>query len=532
MRSAIPYAHAAGTPAPPPPSILTFRFRTTIGEALEALEDAGGLRAPHAHDLSHADAAAAFRSHLESRELFEVEAQFPNGSSQDLPCYLEPPYSGYQKWMYTHPDEKPQPSVGVSEKLGIASERERANIYYFDARRTDFSECDDSGVTKIDFTGGNLASALAQRQANPEWHREYMSLVKRVLPDLEWVSAKTTRGRAQLWSSLERLTIGGDEQQIPLSDCGAGVGHVLALVYIAFYEKNRTLLIDEPQAYLHPSACRALIRVFQDLKDHGHRFVIATHSTAMLSEAMPANVIEVHREDRRSVFRPTSATTMREACALLPLVGARWSDVFGPDRLVWVEGETEAACYPILLRATSSQHATTFVPLRATGDFSGKKTSKAKHAYDIYRKVTANLSLAAQHCLILLDREGLSDEEMNDKAHRIPDGVLHFAPDRMFENLLLDANALTTRLVELLAQNSLPADHAFIRAQIDAKLAAPAPSDSAAKLLKEIYETVSESRLEYRKVDEGVALTKLILQNNPKHFDPLIKWLLGKLELR
>lgn len=334
-------------------------------------------------------------------------------------------------------------------------------------------------------------------------------------------------------SWLESPSVQSGGQTIGLSKCGAGVGHVLALIYVAFYEKNRTLLIDEPQAYLHPRACRELVRVFQDLKHHGHRFVIATHSTAMLSEAMPANVIEVHREARASTLRSTSARTMRDACAVLPTVGARWSDVFGPDRLVWVEGETEAACYPVLLQGLRSQHATTFVPLCATSDLTGKKKAeKAKLAFDIYNKVTENLSLTAQRCLILLDRESLSDEEQAALTARLPKGVLCFAAHRMFEDLLLHENAIVSRLIRLLEDSDSPLDSSTTRSTVSSALRNRAPTDSAAKLLQAIYEEASEGRVEYRKVEEGVALTTLIIDNNPDHFEPITKWLIEMLGLR
>ena len=316
MREALPYVSAQRTNTPLPPT-LTLRMRTTTREALALLEVEGGLWIPHSSSSQMA-ALQAFRAHLQDRASFELEAHLPNGSLAQPPRYAHPPYESDQSWMWAHTsgNHRPQAAHDAFQLLQNESQRVRESIFYFDARRTDFARCVDSGAVDIGSNGSNLATALAQRQQNQPKYKAYLSLVQRVIPDLEWISAETSNNEARLLSWLEPPGERSGEQRMSISECGAGVGHVLAMIYVAFYERNRTLLIDEPQAYLHPKACRELIRVFQDLRQHGHQFVIATHSTAMLSEAMPANVIEVHRQKQCSVLRSTSAKTMRDACAV------------------------------------------------------------------------------------------------------------------------------------------------------------------------------------------------------------------------
>jgi len=46
---------------------------------------------------------------------------------------------------------------------------------------------------------------------------------------------------------------------VPLSESGTGVGQVLAILYVVFTsEYPRTIVIDEPQSFLHPGAVRKL----------------------------------------------------------------------------------------------------------------------------------------------------------------------------------------------------------------------------------------------------------------------------------
>lgn len=522
-RDAESHLSPAGNPVPTPPT-LTLRCKADSAAALQLLNEAGGIWIPRPTEIRSADAAALFREHLE-RHGFVLERRYPNGNTSSDYYAAHVPYSALPQWCYFHPDLGQTPATTKAmEVLNKASDQERYTVQLFDPRRTDFSQCVDSGAKEIGIGGESLATAIAKRLGNHLKYAEFMNLVRRVIPDLRHVTAETGNNQARLLSWLEDPGLGSGETKIELSKCGAGVGHVLALVYLAFYERNRTLLLDEPQAYLHPSACRELVRVFQDLKDNGHRIVIATHSTAMLAEAMPVNVIEVQREEGHSVFKPKQAADFREALASLATVGARWSDVFGPDRLVWVEGETEAACYPILFQTLRSQRGITFVPLHATGDLVGKKAEKAKFAFNSYSKVTANLSLAGR-CLIVLDRETLSAETRNAIIAQFPKGTLVFTTDQMFEDLLLDAEAISKRLCTLLEGMEQAPPIESIPRQVEKALNSRTKDDSAATVLKNLYDTISEQRIEYRKVEEGIELTRLILRSTPEKFTPLVVWL-------
>jgi len=245
---------------------------------------------------------------------------------------------------------------------------------------------------------------------------------------------------------------------------------------------------------------------------------------------MPAHVYGIERRAGAAGANDPSAATMREATALLPLLGARWSDVFGPDRIVWVEGETEAACYPLLLQAKRSLEGTSFIPLHATGDIVGKKLEKAKLAFEIYSKASAHMSLAAQRCLIVLDRETLSEAERQSISSRISFEVVRFAPYSMFEDLLLDIDAITSRLVAVLHDVQPPVSAAEVREGVSRSLDSRSADQSSARVLEALFSEVSMGKAEYRKVQDGIELTKFLLVHKPGHFDDLLDWLIGTLQ--
>lgn len=68
-------------------------------------------------------------------------------------------------------------------------------------------------------------------------------------------------------------------------------------------------------------------------------------------------------------------------------LGASLGDVFGADRVLWVEGPTEELCYPKILRSLGRRRlaATVILAVRSTGEFEGRH---ADAILDIYSRVS------------------------------------------------------------------------------------------------------------------------------------------------
>jgi hypothetical protein len=87
---------------------------------------------------------------------------------------------------------------------------------------------------------------------------------------------------------------------------------------------------------------------------------------------------------------------------MLSEVGARLSDVFGADQIIWVEGPTEMECFPMLLRAKGIRmpRGLTIAALRNTGDLEGRHAAAFA---DIYRNLSNASTLLPTPYLISLD---------------------------------------------------------------------------------------------------------------------------------
>jgi len=106
---------------------------------------------------------------------------------------------------------------------------------------------------------------------------------------------------------------------------GDGMQIWLQLLLHVFRLRDReTLVIDEPDVFLHPDLQRRLVRLLDSLDG---QTITATHSSEVLSEAAPESVVWVDKDRTRSVVAPDPAALSGLAASLgsqfnLPLARA------------------------------------------------------------------------------------------------------------------------------------------------------------------------------------------------------------------
>lgn len=296
------------------------------------------------------------------------------------------------------------------------------------------------------------------------------------------------------------------------------------------------ILIDEPQSFLHPGAARKLMQILREYPQH--QYICSTHSATIISSAEPETISVTRlREDRTEVEQvdPGEPASLQTCLAE---VGARLSDVFGADQILWVEGRTEEGCFPIILRELARKRlmGTVVIGLRSTGELEG---GDAERVVDIYSRLSRAGSLMPPSIGFVLDQEGRTPEEQADIIRRTGPTV-RFLPRRMYENYLLDADAISRVLSSLDGEHSAQYTAERIQALLDAEcqreenfrpLANPGAEGDwrntihAARALKAIFGTLSEHRVRYDKVRDGEALTKDIIAHSPDQLRDLAQFL-------
>ena len=307
---------------------------------------------------------------------------------------------------------------------------------------------------------------------------------------------------------------------MPLSQCGTGVGQVLAMLYVVkTSDQPRTIVIDEPGSFLHPGASRALIAILKRFPQH--QYIIATHSPEILAELSDAPVTVVRWGDSRSEIRQYAHTTEDVALEALTEVGARLSDVYGFDRVLWVEGQSDALSLKALLDAMGKpQRGLGIMPVRDTGSF---KRRKIAEILDIYRALSMGGALLPPAVLFLFDRDGRSEKEIED-AIRESKGKVSFLKRRMFENYLLNPIAIAHLLNEAGSQHGIAISPSDVEKWFGVNGSGfcegrdpPQPSTRAwfesvngASLLEQLFTDLSGNLLSFRKTSHTPRLTELL----------------------
>ena len=220
---------------------------------------------------------------------------------------------------------------------------------------------------------------------------------------------------------------------------------------------------------------------------------------------------------------------MAEAGSLrtfLAEIGARLSDVFGADNILWVEGRTEEECFPRILRRSGRPLlGTAIVGVLQTGDFEGRRS---KTTVEIYERLSTGSGLLPPAIAFIFDREGRSEADQEDLRRR---GKIHFTPRRMYENYLLNPEAIAAIASNTADFRTSPLTEGEVLAWLDrarwnARYFEALPLERTfdawlrevhgAKLLGDLFNQLSEHRVNYDKVQHGVALTDWILEHVPE----------------
>jgi predicted ATPase len=137
----------------------------------------------------------------------------------------------------------------------------------------------------------------------------------------------------------------------PVHDLSSGERQALIIISRVFRagEKQSFVVIDEPDAYLHPTLSTRLLKALRPgLGEHG-RMLVATHSPAILDAISPSGIVRLsHSQPPQLVENEADRIDLyREA-------GFRASTLTQSDVLVMVEGDFDAAVIPHLLPSVAA----------------------------------------------------------------------------------------------------------------------------------------------------------------------------------
>ncbi|MGI2906151.1 AAA family ATPase [Tolypothrix sp. VBCCA 56010] len=406
-------------------------------------------------------------------------------------------------------------------------------IYIFKAERLNLGQCSTGANRNLASNAANLAEVLNLLQSsNPLRFKRFNELVSFIFPQITQITVPPVDNNTVkifVWT-IDPVKERND-LAVPLSESGTGIGQVLAILYVILTsDEPRTIIIDEPQSFLHPGAVRKLMEI---LKRHSrHQFIITTHSPTVVTATNPQTLFLIRNEESESLIEPINVSETNEIRRFLLEIGARLSDVFGADNILWVEGRTEELCFPLIVEKVLETPLMDIqiIGVQHTGDFESKRS---KTIFEIYERLSKGKGLLPPAIGFIFDKESRTETEMADLI-RLSKGKIKFLKRTMYENYLLNPQAISTVISQVDLTDSLEIkaitpevveqwikDNGCRKKYIDEKISATPNQQKwlehvhGAKLLEDIFSNLSDNRVCFDKVKHGVLLTDWIIKNAP-----------------
>lgn len=438
-------------------------------------------------------------------------------------------------------DIQPAPSVSEADGLpSIADQSFAESIYVFRAERLAIGRTTAGGTTILLPDASNLAVVLMALQGNAHRFDRFNKHVTEIFPSITRVSVATVGNEFEIriWSidiATER-----EDLAIPLSESGTGVGQVLAILYVAITIERGLIVIDEPNTFLHPGAAKKLIQILKQYEQH--QYVIATHSGDLVATADPEIIQLVTWSEGESSVQAIDKSKLDDLRRILLEVGASFSDVFGFDRAIWVEGPTEEVCFPMILRKLrgTTPLGVAFLAVKNTGDFERKtKGDQKKLIWDLYGRLSSGFALLPAAVTFSFDRESRTDQQIDD-LKRESRGRVHFLPRLTYENYLLHPDAIAAVLTDLPREEQGPVTAEMVTEWIKANGGRFAQSKDwsgeideaqwlatvhSPSLLSSLFDELSGTNFEYSKTTHSVLITEWLLEHRPAALSELAAYI-------
>jgi hypothetical protein len=106
--------------------------------------------------------------------------------------------------------------------------------------------------------------------------------------------------------------------------------------FVARTPSEASIILDEPDVYMHPDLQQRLIRF---LRGRFRQIIIATHSTEILSQVEPENVLVIDRDRRRSQFTTDLPAVQRLVRDIGSAQNIALTRLWSARRLLLVEGK-------------------------------------------------------------------------------------------------------------------------------------------------------------------------------------------------
>ena len=280
---------------------------------------------------------------------------------------------------------------------------------------------------------------------NPEPFNDFRALVQTTWPGMDIKEP-------EIDSTHEKplLRMFCPEERIDREIFWAGFGFQVWCQMLTFIVANKSsslFIIDEPDIYLHSDLQRQLVTILRSL---GPDILIATHSTEIISEADPNEILVVAKK-AKSAKRVSDPAQLR---SIFDTLGSNLNpfltQVARTKRLVFVEGKD----FQILGRFASKLGLRT-VAMRsdfAVVPIDGFNPNRAKAFKEgVEATLDSKINVA-----VIFDRDYRSDKEVNEELEELRTfcDYAHIHSKKELENFVLVPDAISRAISQKIAERN------------------------------------------------------------------------------
>lgn len=415
---------------------------------------------------------------------------------------------------------------GTGENIGAVSSVEAGTVFHFAAQRLNVGRSGLDSPNKLSSNASNLPAVLAHLQGA---RRPIFDVIEAHAIDIIGGFERVTvapRGHEfhiLIWPSRDAIY---EELAFELNESGTGIGQILAILTAVVTSENSVIIIDEINSFLHPAAVKKLLALLRSDYPQ-HQYIISTHSADTISSCSAERIYMIERQGYSSSIKGINLEVAHHAREVAGKLGFSMMDVFGFDRMIWVEGPTEEVCFPYLVRhfELGSLHGIGFSSVGSPAELT--VAAKAQSVMDAYDRAGKQLSPLLRGMAFALDREGLSDNEV--AAQERSKRKLRFLPRRCFESYLICPAAIA-KVISDLDNRTISPDDVSLALNVGGENRFCAPSAwngdianpdwlkrvDGAKLLKHLFSSLTDNRVEFRKTRDAIELTRYIAKFYPE----------------
>lgn len=492
-----------------------FANREHLGDARDWLLEGGEVQT---FAVTFTSAQVAPRSSPDRLKLGTKEAAKP-GPPNDL------------AWIATDAQDEYHQTALV-ELVNLAK-RALGQILYLAPRRIDQGLRDLSRSKKLQPDARNLTDVVLHLYLNHRYDifAEVETMMQSAFAGLRGLAVPTAEQPGGKLQGEPQVYFEGRADPIPLKHCGTGLEQMLALaIGVLTAKEPRLVLIDEPQAYLHPHAERSMLKLFEDHPEH--QFIVATHSHTLLRAQPLARARLLSLKDDG-----TRVAHIHDAQQVLGELGVNAADLWLVDRLLWVEGPTEERVFDLVAasRMTDAERSTMGIRRMPEASRFAGSNREAQAAYDFCNEVAKAIAPLAVDMLFVFDADEKS-ADFREQIQKASHDRVEFLSVRELENLFLRPELLQRGLAARCELADIePPDLETVTAKFDELIAEHDDPDlyprgtsteeddlqvvKGSSLLKRLWWDLV--RADYDKVRDGERLAKASLKTGGEELAPL-----------